>query len=58
MKLLIDHSDVDVNATQENGLYPVLTAAAYDNTQAFDMLIAADADMRITSCVVTSTQQF
>ena len=55
---MIDHSDVDVNATQENGLYPVLTAAAYDNTQAFDMLIAADADMRITSCVVTSTQQF
>ena len=58
MKLLMDSSDVDVNATQQqNGLYPVLTAAAFGNIQALDLLIDADADMCLTSGVVTSTEQ-
>ena len=57
VKLLIDHSDVDVNATQQNGLYPVLTAAVYGNTQALELLRDANADMCLTSRVVTSTEQ-
>ena len=58
MKLLLDRSDVDVNATQQhNGLYPVLTAAVFGNTQALEWLIEADADKCLTSGVVTSTEQ-
>ena len=57
MKLLIDHSAVDVIAKQQNGLYPVLTAAMYENLEACEMLLAANADMCLTSEVVMSTRQ-